>query len=250
MTILSVSGWAARLPHHASDKMAAFRTQPNLRGCESDTEIWVRGELSPEELPQQVRRTTGAELFTVTTEDELIPWGCLVPVGILPKGSWIPLAELLTPKFPTAGFAPRQHPACELQLIRSDQAQAPSAIEIELATWAKFVCQAPQVRLSRWEFAAASSGRVLVRGLPLPALPGRRYWDSEGLLIPVGYRWFPEVDAHVIRGIMQLLPEEIALWSADPTQWERISVEAFVPARRENVHQTVLERTETKERSS
>ncbi len=247
MTILLVSTWAARLPRNACLELAAFRTQPNLRGCETVSEIWVRGENSAEDLPKQIRLATGAELFSITSNDELLPWGCRVPVGVLPTGPWLPLAELLTPDFQTAGFAPRQHPVCALSLIRSDQAQAPMALGIDLATWAQFVRQAPQVRLSRWEFAASSTGRVLVRGWPLPALPGQRYWHSEGLLIPVGYRWYPEVAAQVIRRILQLPAEEIALWSAETSQWERIPAEAFVPARRENVHQTVIERTATKE---
>lgn len=250
MTFLPTSSWAARAPRQAAGEMAALRTLANLRGCETANELWVRGELFSEELPQQIRLATGAELFSVTEIDELIPWGCRVPVGRLPDGMWMPLAELLTPNFPQAGFASRRHPTCGLRLMRSDQTQEADILEVDLATWARFVRSAPWVRLSRWEFAASASGRVLVRGLPLPALPGRRYWQAEGLLISVGYRWFPAVAANVVRRILRLSPEEWALWSAESARWERIPAEAFVPVRRENVHQTVIERSAAVERRS
>lgn len=249
-TISTTTSWAARLPRHVFQSLAAFRTLPNLQGCKTDCELWVRGETSPDNLPQQIRLTTGAEVFAVTAGGELIPWGCRVPVGQLPDGPWVALADLLTPNFPTARFAPRLHPQCELKLIRSETGEEPAVLEVELASWSRFVRESPRVRLMRWEFAASTTGRVLIRGLPLPALPGRRYWHADGMLIPVGYRWFPEVAAHVVRRILQLPPDEWAVWSPESCRWERIPTDAFVPARRENVHQTVIERTAAEAHSS
>ena len=74
-------------------------------------------------------------------------------------------------------------------------------------------------------------GRVVLRGKPLPPIPGKRLVEVEGIAVPCGFAWTPPVDAEVVREILGLLPGDLALLEADGTH-ERIESSAFVPGSR------------------
>lgn len=237
--------WVAFVSPLARRQLSVFRTWPDLVGSETTDGLWVRVNRSDHsrdaDLIRRLRLETAAEVFDATAAGELIPQGCLVPTKTLPDGPWLPLRDLLTVSWPVAGFAGKGLAGCSLRLVRSEQEIEPSVLELDLATWANAVATMPQVRLSRWEFAASVAGRVLVRGLPLPSLSGERFYEREGLVIPAGYRWEPDVTPAVVRRLLQSTTDEWLLWRAETNRWERIPTAAFVPARRANVRQTAME---------
>jgi hypothetical protein len=56
---------------------------------------------------------------------------------------------------------------------------------------------------------------VLVRGKPLPSIPGERFVLQAGLATPVGLAWSPPVGPSVIRAWLGLRDGTMALWRAD-----------------------------------
>ena len=79
-----------------------------------------------------------------------------------------------------------------------------------------------QARLDRWHFAVASDGRVVVRGAPLPPMPGILYCEEEGVAVPVGFAFSPRVESAVVGELLELQPHDLALFHADGS-WERIA---------------------------
>ena len=104
---------------------------------------------------------------------------------------------------------------------------------LDSAAWADYVHDAPAVRLARLQFALSDGGTVLVRGLPLPALPGTAFTLEAGIACPCGFAWSPAVKAEAIAEAMQLKKDEIALftWHRRPADgvWDELSCEV-VPA--------------------
>ena len=106
-------------------------------------------------------------------------------------------------------------------LVRSSRPEKASVLLTSIDRWEAYAVQAPQVRLDRWQFAVAEDGRVLVRGGPLPPLPGGRWVDRKGIAVPAGWQWSPPVEASTVRTVFSLEPGDLALWQPDGT-WQRI----------------------------
>lgn len=245
--------WVARVPLDHADAVAVLRHEPGLIACEFDSSFWIRST-SPtaalkEELAQRLRTEAVAQLLHVTATGTVIPWGKRVPTGPLPSGPWLLLAELFTPVAPLARYAAQRPAPAAITMVPSETIVAPTLLRLSLGDWNAYVRTAPNLRLARWEFAANTTGDVLVRGLPLPPIDGQHYWEADGLFIPCGWKWSPEVSADIVRTVLHLEPGTFALVDATTSTWEIIHPEAFVPARRHNVRRTVIERTPLSETS-
>jgi len=107
----------------------------------------------------------------------------------------IPLADmrqtlkgLLTVADHTTGDeSPAGPPArVPFSLVRSTDERASELLLTEFAHWQQYAARASEIRLRAWEFAVSSAGRVLVRGVPLPPLPGRQFVVRGGVAVPAG----------------------------------------------------------------
>jgi hypothetical protein len=127
-----------------------------------------------------------------------------------------------------------------LRLVRASHELDATWLLTTFETWAAYAVQAPQVRLARWSFVAGRDGRVVVRGAPLPPLPGQRFVDREGIVVPAGYTWSPAVDAQTVRQCWSLDRGECVLWMADGS-CQRIALENWVQATRSAVRLTARE---------
>jgi hypothetical protein len=236
---------AAMVPRSGLAAVAALRTEPELTACETEAGVWLAlvgaKSAADESLLQRLRLATAAEWFEVTADQELIPPGRQVPVGMLPAGPWRPLQELLAVAWPRAGLAAGRPNACRLHLVRSEREAPTTYLEIPLADCARLAADTPEIRLNRWECAASAAGTALFRGSPLPTVDGTRFYERDSILIPAGYCWEPDVSPQIVRRLFHMTAEEIVLWRADPETWERIPGDAFLPARRANLRQTVIE---------
>ncbi len=262
MTIRSLSppagsitmSWVARVPLDHADAVALLRNEPGLIACECDAFFWIRSA-SPtsalkDELAQRLRKEAVAELLHVTATGTVIPWGKRVPIGQLPSGPWLPLPELFTPVAPLAGYAAQRPAPATITMVPSETIVAPTLLRLPLAEWNAYVRTAPNLRLARWEFAANTTGDVLIRGTPLPPIHGQHYWEADGLFVPCGWMWSPAVSADIMRTVLRLESGTFALVDVTTSTWEIIPPEAFVPARRQNVRRTVIERTLQSETST
>jgi hypothetical protein len=124
-----------------------------------------------------------------------------------------------------------------LTVVPSAELREPALLEVSLEQLAEYAATAPHWRLARWSFVATADGHALVRGLPLPPLPGTQWIEEDGVCVPAGCRWSPEVEPAVVRQLLELAAGNIALLRADGS-WDRVSAEDWVRASRSSVRCT------------
>lgn len=228
--------WAVRLERSEVESLARLRLAEGAEVCERGEEIWVRGETLDEPLARLLRRHPHARRHWVLEDGQLLSPGKRVPLGHLPHGPWTPLRHWLTAVLLPTVAAGRFEPIAP-RLVRSTQERPAGVLLTDIAAWLAYGITAPQVRLERWQFAAAGDGRLVVRGVPLPGLPGRPYIDDGGIAVPAGWAWAPPVSAEILRQRFGLAERDLALWHEDQT-WERVPGDQFVRATRSAIRHT------------
>jgi hypothetical protein len=123
-----------------------------------------------------------------------------------------------------------------LSIVSAGDVREPALLETSLALLTEYVARAPQWRIERWSFAATAGGRALVRGLPLPPLPGTRWLSQEGICVPAGSAWSPAIEPAILRRLLSLETGEIALLGAGAT-WDRVAADAWVRCSRSALRQ-------------
>ncbi|WP_425617734.1 hypothetical protein NA78x_001421 [Anatilimnocola sp. NA78] len=230
--------WAARLPRSAATGLGALRFLSGAEACIVDDAVWLRGRELSEADQLRLRQLPGAERFQVNERQEIISFGALLPVGILPTAEWERLSRFLTPVLiPALTTVGVTRPSVSLILVRDTQQREVAALITSIAAWHRYVETAPQVRLSKLKFAASDAGQVLIVGTPLPPIDGARYWEEAGIYCAAGLRWQPAVDAQVVRKVLELGKDEIAVWHANG-DWELVRTIDFVGAKRVAVRAT------------
>lgn len=232
--------WVVRIDKGEVESLAKLRLAQGAEVCEQEQEVWVRGESLDEPLARLLRRHPHARRHWVLADDQLVSPGKSVPRGYLPGGPWIPLRDWLTIRLPAAVPAERIGARVPVRMVRSAEQRQASVLVTDVFQWQTYGSCAPQVRLERWHFAAAAERRVVVRGCPLPPLPGQRYVEEEGVAVPAGWMWSPPVEAAVMRELLALEGLDLALLHHDAT-WERIPSGQFVRATRSAIRQTARE---------
>ena len=165
-------------------------------------------------------------------------WGQLLVSRQLPSLSFRPLQEAVQPRLPIAEFTSVQVSPIPITLIRSDSYRPSEFLETTLDQWEKYAIFAPKVRLDRWAFAVAETGRVLVHGRPLPDLAGRQYWESNGVVIPAGWVPSPQITGETLARVLRLTEGEFLILNEHGAM-EAIPRDAFVHASRSAIRTTV-----------
>ena len=226
-----IATWAARLNRREADVAASLRTWPGIEVCEVGDSIWLRGKRTDESLDIAIRKLPGGERFEVLPDGQLRAADTRVPKGWLPEGEWKPLEQWITLE-PQPAALPGVVPGrVEIQLVRATDEREPNVLVTEMGRWAAYAVEASEIRLRPLMFAVAADGRVLVRGSPLPPLPGLRYVEHDRVAIPCGLRFSPPVEPAVLHQLLDLAPEELALFATDGS-FERVASDHFVRARR------------------
>jgi hypothetical protein len=124
-----------------------------------------------------------------------------------------------------------------LGLVPSGEVREPALLETSLEQLADYCHTAPQWRLDRWSFALAADGRVLLRGTPLPPLPGTFWVQSGSICAAAGCTWSPAVEPGIVSQLLQLNPVELALLRDDGS-WDRVAEEDWVRVSRSAIRRT------------
>jgi hypothetical protein len=103
-----------------------------------------------------------------------------------------------------------------------------------LAAWHDWAERAGQVRLDRLAFAVKSASEVVVRGSPVPPIPGRRFVQTGGVAVEAGWACSPPLDADVVGELLGLAPHDLALLHPDGN-FDHVPAESFVRATRSAV---------------
>lgn len=235
--------WAAALPFANRRLAASLREIAGIEALAAADEglFWLRGPRFDEAMERALRQLPGARRYTVAPTGELHPVGSRLPDGTLPAGEWRPLRAAFTLELPDAAYRRSQRGdhrdmLFPLRLERAATASSKGSTQATLLTtsFARFCAYgvtAPQLRLQSWSFACSETGECIVRGNPLPPLPGVQWCEREGVAVPAGYCWSPAIDAGAIRSLLGLQTGDLALL-APSGSWQLISAAAWVQASR------------------
>ena len=223
--------WAVQLPQGAACAAGALRLRGDVRACETGGALWLRGDDLSEELDLELRKLPGARRYTVNADESVTPVGRALPVADLPGGPWSALSTWLAPHPQPAALAGRVGARLSLRLERAETEQPATVLLTTAAAFADFAAAAPAVRLRPLRFAAASDGRVVLWGTPLPPMPGRRYADRAGVAVPCGFAWSPSLEPAVLRALLGLATGDLALFHEDGS-YEHVGAGAFARAGR------------------
>jgi hypothetical protein len=224
--------WAVLLPRASALAAGALRLRGDVRVREEEEELlWLRGEDLGEELDLELRKLPGARRHTVDGDGRFTEVGHRIPAGTLPSNGWKPLSTWLSPGPQPAALAGDVPQRVVLRVERTGVERPASVLLTSVEAWAAYARRAPAARLRPLTFAACADGRTIVRGAPLPPVPGRRYAEREGVAVPCGYAWSPPVEPAVVRQVLRLAAGDLALFAGDGTH-ERVDAAHFARATR------------------
>jgi len=224
--------WVATIDTTDVSVLAALRLVSGLEVAVLPPILWLRGPDWNDALALSCRKIPGLRRFTVIQGGRLLADGARVPTGFLPELRWQPLRDRLVVELPPPVGAVADPPRAPLTLTRSAAEQPANALLAEGRVWREFAISAAEVRLHPLRFAAAQDGRVWIEGAPVPPLPGRRYFQRNGVAVPCGWDWTPALDPAVLRRWLGLAAGDAAL-AFPEGRWEIIKAEQFVPASRQ-----------------
>ena len=230
-------GWIARICVADAEQLGSLRQTRGLMVLQEANWLWLRGEELDFALSVRIRSIPDAEMFRLLPDRQLAQWDESVPNALLPSGDWQPLHEWIQPVLPQAGFPASIHERVSLRLIRCSMETASNMWCANWRQWRDYAIKAPTVRLNRFSFAVSENWEVLIRGTPLPPIPGRGLIERDGIVVPSGWRFDPDLPFSVVRQILNLGDSAIALFASDGS-FEQIPESAFIQANRSAVRIT------------
>ncbi|HTB83795.1 MAG TPA: hypothetical protein VK742_09095 [Candidatus Sulfotelmatobacter sp.] len=229
--------WAICIARDDAASLAALRLVNGIELAEQEAEIWIRGHRVEEALEAKLSALPARGRYELMASNQLRQEGRRIPSGRLPELSWLPLNMWLQVEPPVAALPAQAVPAATLQLVRSTEERISELLLTSFEDFHRFTAQAAQVRLERLQFAADSKGNVLVRGAPLPPLPGKRFVLYGAVAVPAGFAWQPAVSDEILARYFNVSGHDLALWNEDGT-FLRLHGEQFVAVTRSAVRAT------------
>jgi hypothetical protein len=143
----------------------------------------------------------------------------------------MPLSSWAATKPQPAALSGKPPAPATLHLVRV-ATELPATVLLTTArAFAAYAVAAPLVRLRHLRVAASSDGRAVLRGEPLPPLPGQRYAEHEGIAVPCGFGFSPALEPAVVRTLLDISPDDLALFHEDGS-YERIDASSLTRASR------------------
>jgi hypothetical protein len=229
--------WAICLSREDAASLSSLRQTMGVEVAEADSDIWIRGKATDETLDVTLSSLPATARYEWLASNSLRRMDQRVPCGQLPGLRWQPLNSWLRVGLPSAALPGHEPRPTSLRLVRSPIERESELLLTMLDDFKRFVMQAAQVRLDRLQFAAAADGRIIVRGKPLPPLPGGRFAVHQGVAVPAGFAWKPAVSAEVLARRFGVSGDGLVLWNEDGSM-VRLHGEQFVPASRSAVRAT------------
>lgn len=228
--------WVLTLPAASAVTVAALRLFPGLEIGVAEDLLWLRGDRADDDLRGRLLGLPATARYRQAPDRRLRPEGSRLATRKTPPLSWRPLREWARVQPPPAGLPPSAPSPVTPGLVRATGAERPAnARLLDFDVWRDWALSAPEARLTPLIFAATGE-RALVRGLPLPAAPGRYFVETDGLIAPAGMEWRPALPAAVLRRAWRAGDGDVILW--DESGARILGRELFVPATRANVRAT------------
>jgi len=232
--------WAAAIAGRDVSALAELRLWPGVEVCRQDGQLWLRGADLDDETHDALRRVPGAVLHELDNDGRLRLIGARLHKGRLPQGPWQALRSYLAVQASPTALGGQRPPPAVLAVVRSYIERPANGILTTLTAWAAYSDAAAAIRLRCLSFAAASDGRVIIRGTPLPSVVGLRLVEDNGVAVPCGWAWAPAVEATVVRELLGLEEGDFALLTGAGSV-EIIRADGFAASCRSAVRMTALE---------
>ena len=229
--------WAMCIARADAESLAGLRLSAGIEVGEVGQLVWLRARRWDESNAAKLAALPASARYEWLAPDGLRRIEQRIPSTKLPDVPWQPLSAWLRVEVPVAALPAHEPAPISLRLVRSADERDPELLMTRLTEFDQVARQAAQVRLDRLQFAAATDGRALVRGSPLPPLPGQRWVLHRGVAVPAGFVWQPAVNAEVLARCFGVSGDALVLWDADGTI-TRLCAEQFVPATRSAVRST------------
>lgn len=241
------SQWVIQLALTDAASLAPLRLTRGIEVAEKELFVWVRGASGDEKIERLLRALPAVARYEVTGGIRLRNLETRIPAETLPALNWQPINTWLRVRMPlTNPHAPSPPPhvggyegpgSVPLRIVRSTEERPNALLITSLDDWREFALNAPEIRLRQLRFAVDAAGNVVVRGKPLPPVPGRQFVLDGNVAVQAGFTWEPAVSADVLSRRLGLSADALALFHEDGS-FSRIEAEQFVPATRSAVRET------------
>ncbi len=228
--------FAVRMQRTDAPTLGRLRGQSGIHVCEMENHLWLHVQQITDELQTSLRTLPGRR-YTVLPDRQLVPIDARLPRGYLPDGPWASLPQWMELQLSTPAMSGVLSKKCPLSFVRATQEDESNVIRANIDHWHDYAASAPRVRLDRLSFAMNEGQNVVVRGTPLPPIPGVRYVERAGVAVQAGWTWRPAVQPEVLREFLALANDDLALLHASGS-WDRISGDDFVRATRSAVRES------------
>ena len=193
------TGWAIVVAKEDVTALAPLRLFSGIEIAEAETTAWVRSRDVEENLLRLLPTIPAVARYEWRTDNRLRAMGSRIPAETFPILKWQSLNSWLRPDFPPAASPAQQPDRAPLRLVRTTEERDSNLLLTDLKTWLEFAASAAEIRLAILEFAMNEEAKVLVRGAPLPPLPGSRFVEQDGIAVPAGFTWNPAVSVQVMK---------------------------------------------------
>ena len=229
------NSWAVLL----NDASAAtgLRSLAGVEILERGNELWARGPSLTADTESLLLGLRCMDRFEVESDLRLRRSGESLHSGELPSGTWTPIREWLQVELPAPRMTSGRIARLNLTMQRTADERQASLLLVSAKDWFRYGSSAPQTRLDRLLFAASRDGRVLVKGVPLPPIPGQAFVLDQGVALPAGWTWSPAVSVATLRKLLEVEDGELVLIGTDGS-WEVLRKDEFVAARRSAIRET------------
>jgi hypothetical protein len=229
--------WAIYIAKEDSATLATLRLTNGIEVGENGDQIWLHGKGGSETLEPKLASLPALERFELLNSNHLRRIDQRVPSRVLPELAWQPISAWSEIRFPLAAF-PADLPAkVSLRLVRSFEEREPALLLTSIADFSSFAANAAAIRLNPLRFAANGNGEVLIRGNPLPPLPGRRFALHGRVAVPAGFSWRPFVSIELLERAFILSGDAMIVWHEDGLI-TRLHAEQFISVTRSAIGAT------------
>lgn len=207
--------WYVSLPPGSIALAADLRLNEDIELLEEEGGFWLRGRHAEGTLLHALRSLPGARLFHACPDERLREEHHRLSNRTTPHGDWVPLSRWATPAPPPVLAIRPAVPRTRLRLVPDDLPRETRALLTTFDLWSAYGEQAALCRLESLEFAVSSEDRVLVRGSPVPPLPGTYLTENGGVLFPLGTTWYPRLDPRLVRDLVDAAGDDLILITSD-----------------------------------
>ena len=235
--------WAICIAREDAGSLAAIRLIPGIEVSEIDGTIWLRGQRGDEKLGAKLSALPATARYEWLASNQLRRIEERIPSHRFPAVQWQRLDAWLQVEMPIAAVPAELPRPIPLRLVRSTDEKDPELLLARLDDLARFAATAARVRLEPLQFAANGNGDALVRGRPLPPVPGKRFVIHDAVAVPAGFSWEPAVSSEVLARRFGVSGDALILWNEDGTI-TRLHSEQFVALSRSAIRATQQALTE------